>query len=112
MKLKSILFILFLAAVTGTALAAEPLAQEYVIVAKTPSPKMRADDCALVRLPGGDLLASFTFRTRRGPMPRNILNFARSGDGGKTWERLPPLDWEDGLPFVHDGKLYMLGNDY
>ena len=116
---------------------AEPLAQEYVEVARTPSPDWRTDSCALTHLPGGGLLASFALfglsqqgratvrsRSERGagrpqqqPVSRNGLghppwcfNLARSYDEGRSWERLPALDLCDGMPFLHDGNLYLLAN--
>jgi len=94
----------------GATQYAKPLAQEYVVVARVPSPGLRTDDCALTHLPGGGLLATFTFRQARGSKLKESFHLARSRDNGQTWERLPPLDVEDGMPFVHNGKLYLLGN--
>lgn len=67
------------------------------------------DSGALTYLPGGGLLASFALAARRGTPPFS-LKFARSDNGGKTWAPLPALDLCDGLPFVHNGGLYLLAN--
>ncbi len=93
---------------------AQPLAQDHVIVARTPSPDLITDDPALVRLPSGRLLATWTFR-RTGTFEAAQSNpqrfrLAWSEDEGCTWTQLAPLEINMGLPLVHDGALYLLGN--
>ena len=88
-------------------------AQEYVVVANAPSDDLITDDPALIRLPSGRLLATFTFRGTSGPAaqgnPRRF-RLARSEDDGRIWEQLKPLEINMGLPFAHKGALYLLGN--
>ena len=91
-------------------MSAEPLAQEYVEVARPPSPQVFTGECALTHLPGGDLLASYRLFSRP-DHPRWSFNLSRSRDGGQSWEPLPALDLCDGLPFVHDNHLYLLANN-
>ena len=87
------------------------LAQNYTVVDRAPEGFI-TDDPAILRLPGGQLLSTYTFRIVSDPKQDNQKRFqlARSGDDGKTWDHLPPLDLTVGLPFLHDGKLYILGN--
>ncbi len=94
------------------------LAQDHVVVYQTPSRSIRTDAPGLVRLPSGRLLTSFVLINadkERGKQPypagREMwTELFRSADGGRSWEHLPKLDLDDGLPFVHDGKLYFLCN--
>ena len=95
---------------TDTAMSAEPLAQAYVEVARTPSPGLFTGECALACIPGGGLLASYKFWSRGGFPPWNT-RLSRSDDGGQNWEPLPSLDLCDGMPFVHDGSLYFMANN-
>ena len=73
-------------------MSAQPLAQDYVEVTRTPSPALRTDDCALTRPPGGGLLASTRRSRQAGGTPQWNFKLARSRDGGQTWESLPALD--------------------
>ena len=94
-------------------MAVEPLAQGYVVVGRVPAGGLITDDPALVRLPSGRLLATFTFRGTRGLAGHSNpqrFRLARSEDDGRTWQQLTPLEINMGLPFVHDGALYLLGN--
>lgn len=89
------------------------VAQEYVTVAERPSPDLITDDPCLIRLPDGDLLATWTFRGTHGPWKTanpQRFQLARSGDDGRTWRRLNPLEINMGQPFLHQGRLYLLGN--
>ena len=91
----------------------QPLAPGYVVVGAVPSDDLITDDPALVRLPSGRLLATFTFRGTRGPNAQSNpqrFRLARSADEGRTWQQLAPLEINMGLPFVYDGALYLLGN--
>jgi hypothetical protein len=92
-----------------------PLAQDYVVVGKTPAADLITDDPALTKLPGGGLLATWTYRGTVGETKNTNperFRLARSDDGGRTWEELAPLEITMGLPFVHDGELYLLGNAF
>ena len=88
---------------------AEPLAQDYVEVARPPADHY-TDGCGLSHIPGGGLLATFLYESRLGT-PRYCFNLARSDDGGCSWEPLPQLEFCAAQPFVHDGALYLLGNN-
>ena len=103
------------------------LAPDYVTVARVSDylrpdwtvRDLRTDGPALCHIPGGGLLASFSIlMAARNTLPResagtplNSFKLARSKDGGQTWEQLPPLDLSDGMPFAHEGRLYLLGNN-
>ncbi len=89
------------------------LAQDHVVVAERPSPDRIVDDPCLVKLPSGRLLASWTFRGTSGPDKwgsAKRFQLAQSADEGITWERLDPLELCDGMTFVQDGHLYLIGN--
>ena len=93
-----------------------PLAQDYVVVGRVPSDDLIIDDPALTKLPGGGLLATWTYRhwAEGADINTNAGRFhlARSDDSEETWQELPPLDICMGLPFVQDGRLYLLGNEF
>ncbi len=94
------------------------LAQDHVVIYETASRSIRTDAPGLVKLPSGRLLTSFVLINadkERGAQPfptgREMwTELFRSGDGGDTWDHLERLDLDDGLPFVHQGKLYFLCN--
>ena len=79
----------------------------------------RIDGPALSGIPEGGLLATFpslvaarhTLPGDSVGTPLNSFKLARSYDGGISWEPLPALDLCDGMPFTHDGKLYLLANN-
>ncbi len=85
---------------------------EMHVVAESPDPgRLFVYEPALVKLPGGRLLATFehTLIDANAPVPRRF-RLAVSEDEGRTWRQLPPLDLHSAQPFVHEGKLYLLGN--
>ena len=104
-----------------------PLAQDFVKVVecpKLPQTTLLIDDVSLIKLPSGRLYCSYTFN--RDSVSNNYprdggrltvqwsnpyqFNASTSGDGGRTWHPLPALNINMGLPFVHRGELYLLGN--
>ena len=91
-------------------MAIEPLAQDYVVVARTPSPEVFTGEVSLTHVPDGTLLAGYKFWSRGG-FPPWSLKQACSRDGGRNWDPLPALDLCDGMPFVHGGGLYLLANN-
>ena len=95
-------------------MCAQPLAQEYVTVYQVPSPDLITGGGALLRLPSGDLLASY-FLLGVGPESGrysndtpDALRLSISGDDGQTWLELPPINVYDGFPFQHEGAVYMV----
>lgn len=100
----------------SSAMSPKPLASEYVTVGRHSSDDLIIDDPALTRLPGGGLLATWTqrFWAEGADINSNPNRFrlARSDDDGNTWRALPSLDICMGLPFVHQGSLYILGNEF
>ena len=85
---------------------------EMHVVAETPEPgRLFVYEPALVKLPGGRLLTTFehTLIDANARVPRRF-RLALSEDEGRTWRQLPPLDLHSAQPFVHEGKLYLLGN--
>ena len=93
----------------------QPLAQDYIVVAETPSPDRITDDPSLTKLPSGRILATRTIRGTKGVAKHSNpgrYNLASSDDGGQNWQRHEPLDINMGLPFVHNGMLYLIGNNF
>jgi len=92
---------------------AKPLAQDHVVVAERPSTDLISDDPALTKLPSGNLLATWTFRGTKPPEKwgnANRFQLALSSDDGGTWTRRKPLDLVNGMTFVHEGQLFLIGN--
>jgi hypothetical protein len=87
------------------------LAADFVEVARAPAGQI-TDDPALVRLPSGRLLASYTFRIVSDPKQENSDRFriAHSDDDGATWNEVARLEINMGQPLLHDGALYLIGN--
>lgn len=93
----------------------EPLAQDYTVIYRTGSLDIRTDAPSLVRLPSGRLLTTFVLIDSRkdltvGPHRELRTLVLRSEDNGASWEQVGSLDLDDGLPFLHDGRLYLLCN--
>ncbi len=85
---------------------------EKTVVAESPDPgRLFVYEPALVKLPSGRLLVTFehTLIDANAQVPRRF-RLAVSDDGGRTWRQLPPLDLHSAQPFVHESKLYLLGN--
>ena len=85
---------------------------EMHVVAESPDPgKLFLYEPGLVKLPGGRLLVTFEYT----PFDANAelpdrFRLAVSQDAGRSWQQLPPLDLHSAQPFVHEGRLYLLGN--
>ena len=86
---------------------AQPLAQDYVVVTRTPDKRICTCGPGLVKLPGGDLLATVPFWPRNAGGLTSEVRLARSSDGGRSWSQLPPLPYFTATPWVHDGALYL-----
>ena len=85
-----------------------PLAQDYVIAARVPDPKLYFfHDPNLARLDDGTLIVAAPLWGRRHTDVGRSLRIVRSTDGGTTWTDLPTLPYEEGRPFVVDGQLLM-----
>ena len=85
---------------------------EMQVVAGSPDPeRLFVYEPALVKLPSGGLLVTFehTLIDANAELP-DRFRLAVSEDEGRTWRQLPPLDLHSAQPFVHEGKLYLLGN--
>ena len=92
-----------------------PLAQNYDVIFEVPDPRCYTPAASLVRLPDGALLSSFALMTRVDLTPgvpdREAETIFRvSGDDGRTWQTRSTLPVGDGLLFVHDGRVHLLGN--
>lgn len=82
------------------------------------------DDVTLTELPSGALLCGYTFNrdSRERSYPRDAdrhifqwsnpfqLRFARSEDDGESWREIAAVDLNMGFPFVHEGRVFLLGN--
>jgi hypothetical protein len=94
---------------------AQPLAQDYTVVYKTPSIDIRTDAPALAKLPGGKLICAFVLvdRTKDGNAgPKRELKTLvfGSSDSGMSWQQAAEIEVDDGTLFVHEDKLYYLCN--
>jgi hypothetical protein len=86
----------------------QPLAQDFVIAARVPDPaRYFFHDPDLARLDDGTLLLAAPQWHRPGWDYCRRLRLLRSDDGGRTWEELPGLPYEEATPFVLDGQLLM-----
>ena len=96
-------------------LHAAPLAQDYTVVQHIADPDVFTATPALLRLPSGRLLCSFSLVTRIGRAPGHPERalgtaFYTTADGGQTWNETGSVDLDDGLVFVHRDRLYLLCN--
>ena len=94
---------------------AAPLAQDYTVVREVADPDVFTATPALLRLPSGRLLCSFSLVTRVGRVPGHPERalgtvFYTSADGGQTWDETGSVDLDDGLVFMHRDRLYLLCN--
>ena len=86
----------------------QPLAQDLVVAAQVPdSDRYFFHDPGLTRLDDGTLLIAAPQWRRPITETGRCLRIVRSGDGGRTWEEMPALPFEEGTPFVLDGQLLM-----
>ena len=88
----------------------EPLAQEHVIAAQVPDhTRFFFHDPNLARLPDGRLViaAPQWGRARTPDAGTRHLRVLVSDDGGTTWDEAPALPYQEGRPFVLDGRLLM-----
>ena len=86
-----------------------PLAQDYVLVAKSPDP----DDIplyspSLVRLKSGRLVASYTEAYKKVDNTREFQVILTSDDGGKTWTKRAESPAIQGRIFEAENVLYYL----
>ena len=94
---------------------AAPLAQDYTVVRHIADPDVFTATPALLRLPSGRLLCSFSLVTRIGRAPGHPERalgtvFYTSDDGGRTWDKTGSVALDDGLVFMHRDRLYLLCN--
>ena len=102
---------------------ARPLAQQYTVVHRTPDdPDPARSICIgspdLLRLPDGRLLASMEYWLKRPTSgdeggveyPRHC-KIKASDDGGATWKQIATTGITWGSLFLHEGAVYLLGND-
>ena len=85
---------------------------EMRVVAESPDPgRVFVYEPALVNLPSGSLMVTFehTLIDANAELPQRF-RLSVSKDDGRTWRQLPPLDLHSAQPFLHEGKLYLLGN--
>ncbi len=88
----------------------EPLAQEHVIAAQVPDhTRFFFHDPNLARLPDGRLIiaAPQWGRSRTPDAGTRHLRILLSDNGGTTWDEAPALPYQEGRPFVLDGRLLM-----
>ncbi len=88
----------------------EPLAQEHVIAAQVPDhTRFFFHDPNLARLTDGRLIiaAPQWGRSRTPDAGTRHLRILLSDDGGTTWDEAPALPYQEGRPFILDGRLLM-----
>ena len=87
-----------------------PLAQDYVVVEKTPDVKSHyIHDPGMTRLDNGHLFVATPARTRRRKEYKDFSYCSLSIDGGKTWETVSKIPFADATPIVHLRELYLMG---
>jgi len=87
-----------------------PLAQEFVVVTRTPSVQSHyIHDPGLARLPNGHLFVATPARTHDLQNHKNLTYTSHSTDGGRNWSQLGSLPFCDATPITHEGKLYLFG---
>jgi hypothetical protein len=121
--MKPISIVLALCFFAMTASAAEPLAQQYIVVHRVqdlPDPERAV--CVgtpdILRLPSGRLIASMELWLKRptsgeegGIDYPNHCKIKASDDGGKTWNQISTSGITWGTLFYVKNALYMIGND-
>ena len=86
----------------------QPLAQDFVVAAEVPDcQRYFFHDPNLTRLDDGGLLIAAPQWEREPPQVERRLRMLHSGDGGVSWEELPVLPFDEGTPFLLDGRLLM-----
>lgn len=86
----------------------DPLAQDFVIAAQVPDTDLYFfHDPNLARLENGTLILAAPQWRRQRSNGERILRILRSETGGKKWEELSALPFEEGTPFLLDGQLLM-----
>jgi len=89
---------------------AEPLAHAYVVLTNTNDKRICTCGPGIVHAPDGTLVATVPYWWRSGPKRPGIVHLLRSSDGGKTWERLPSLEYFTATPWAHGGALYLFAH--
>ncbi len=94
---------------------AAPLAQDYTLVFHNPDSKVYIEQCGLVKMPDGALVAAVSVVVRgatlrevgaRGIVPSQT-HIVRSTDGGQSWQAVAELPYYTAVPWVHEGTLYL-----
>jgi len=92
--------------------AVEPLAQYYSVVFHNLDPEYYVEGCGLERLQDGSLIAVVPVVPRQEwsverRVEHSVTHILRSNDHGKSWQAQSDLPYYSGIPWVHDGKLYL-----
>ncbi|PHX70404.1 MAG: hypothetical protein CK548_09430 [Opitutia bacterium] len=109
--MKTVLALLLLCALPALAPAASdwvvrPLADDFVVLAESPSPKDNYSRTpGLARLPDGRLVATFNF-SGGGKESGRVMT---SDDRGRTWAQRGTFAFGQARPFVAGRSLYVLG---
>ncbi|WP_395745237.1 hypothetical protein [Prosthecobacter sp.] len=95
--------------------AAEPLAQDHVVVWHNPDPEYYVEGPGLARMDDGTLIAAVPVVPREKwseerRAEHSVTHMLRSSDGGKTWQHTADLPYYSAAPWVHAGKLYLFTN--
>lgn len=95
--------------------AAEPLAQDHVVVWHNADPEYYVEGPGLVRLDDGALIAAVPVVPREQwseerRAEHSVTHILRSDDGGKTWQHLTDLPYYSAAPWMDRGKLYLFTN--
>jgi len=86
-----------------------PLAQDYVLVAKSPdATNMPLYSPSIMRLKTGRLIASYTEARKKENTDKDFQVIVTSDDGGKTWTKRAESPATQGRIFEAGGKLYYL----
>jgi hypothetical protein len=91
-------------------LPAGPLAQNYTVLTKTDNKHVCTCGPGITRTPDGGLLATVPYWWRGNPKRPGVVHLLRSEDDGKTWQRLPSLNYFTAMPWVYDGAVYLFAH--
>jgi hypothetical protein len=87
-----------------------PLAQDYVIVERTPNIESHyIHDPGMTRLTNGHLFVATCARTRLRDKHNDFTFLSLSVDGGNQWESLGTIPFPDATAIVHGSSLYIMG---
>jgi len=91
-----------------------PLAQDYTLVFRNPDPEYYVAGIGMERLSATQYVAVVPVVPRSSWNQRrptqSTVHIVQSADAGKTWTKLSQLPYYSGVPWWHQGKLFLFAN--